>query len=112
MTTASEQAAAHLTANTAKQERTGETRGETGDYARLRELMGSDNDFTDDEATEFADLAEKWRAGTLEGRPKRMIYKRKSIAGERNEDSAGRSPSSSPTAASESAAAHLLGRSS
>lgn len=108
MTTASEAAAARLNGGATDRERVGETRAETGDYARFRALMRRD-DFTDDETTEFADLAGKWRAGTLEGRAKRTIYKRESVAGDndRNGDAASRSASASPTAASEAAAAQL-----
>ena len=88
MTTASEQAAAILAGT--KDETPGVERPATGEFARLRELFFKDGDFTDDEADEFADLAAKRRAGTLEGAPKRTVRKRESVAGERDRDGKGR----------------------
>ncbi|KJL25934.1 hypothetical protein RN51_00441 [Microbacterium oxydans] len=107
MSTASEQAAAFLAAKTADGEREGERQGATGEYARLRDLIEKD-DLTDDESAEFSSLAEKRRAGTLEGRPRRTVYKRQSVAGERSED--GR-PTTAPTA-SDQAARFLQGHNS
>lgn len=108
VSTASEQAAAQMVGGAADRERVGAIQGETGDYARFRALMRRD-DFTDDETTEFADLAGKWRAGTLEGRAKRTVYKRESVAGDndRNGVDSGHTAPPSPTAASEAAAAQI-----
>lgn len=106
MSTASEQAAAFLAAKTAGGEREGERQGATGEYARLRDLIEKD-DLTDDESAEFSSLAEKRRAGTLEGRPRRTVYKRQSVAGERSDES--NMPASKPKTASEQAAAFLRG---
>lgn len=108
MSTASEQAAAFL-AGTPKDEAPGVERPATGGFARLRELLGKDGDFTDDEADEFADLAAKRRAGTLDGAPKRTVRKRDSVAGERDRDGKGRERTKQPTA-SETAAAFLRER--
>ena len=105
MSTASEQAAAFLAGT--KDEAPGVERPATGEFARLRELLGKDGDFTDDEADEFADLAAKRRAGTLEGAPKRTVRKRDSVAGERDRDGKGRERESKPETASEKAAAFL-----
>lgn len=110
MSTASEQAAAFL-AGTPKDEAPGDERPATGGFARLRELLGKDGDFTDDEADEFADLAAKRRAGTLDGAPKRTVRKRESVAGERDRDGEGRERGPKPATASESAAAFLRERS-
>lgn len=108
MTSASEQAAAFLTGANTADERPLETRGATGEYARLRELVAKD-DLSDAETEEFHTLAEKRRAGTLEGSPARSVRKRPSVAGERED---GVSTSSTPKTASAAAAAQLLGRSS
>lgn len=53
----------------------------SGDYGRLGELIALD-DLTDDEEAEFENLAAKRRAGTLDGRPERIVHRRQSIAGE------------------------------
>lgn len=104
MSTASEQAAAYL-ATKIDGEREGERQGATGEYARLRDLIEQD-DLTDDESAEFSSLAEKRRAGTLEGRPRRTVYKRQSIAGERDESGMS---ATKPKSASEQAARLLQG---
>lgn len=102
---ASDDAAAFLAESTKRNERAAETRGETGDYARLRELIAADGDLSDAEAEEFADLAGKWRSGSLEGSPTRTVRKRQSIAGERND--VVHEPK--PKSASEQAASFLRG---
>lgn len=104
MSTASEQAAAFLAAKTA--DRQGERQGATGDYARLRDLIEKD-ELSDDESEEFIELADKRRAGTLEGRPQRTTYKRPSVAGERADEST--TPATKPKTASEQAANFLRG---
>lgn len=106
MSTASEKAAAFLTENTDERP-TGERRDASGEYARLRDLILQD-ELTDDESAEFAELAKKRRAGTLTGSPTRTVFKRPSTAGERSEVDVAPKP---PTA-SEQAAAYLQGRSS
>jgi len=106
MSTASEKAAAFL-AGTPKDEAPGVERPATGGFARLRELLGKDGDFTDDEADEFADLAAKRRAGTLDGAPKRTVRKRESVAGDSDRDGAAYADRSKPATASEKAAAFL-----
>lgn len=106
MSTASEQAAAFLASKTAGGEREGERQGATGEYERLRDLIEKD-DLTDDESAEFDALAEKRRAGTLEGRAKRTVYKRRSIAGERTDESDRGKPE--PKTASEAAGNFLRG---
>lgn len=107
MSTASEQAGAYLAGNTRRTERTAKVHGETGDYKRLRELIGKD-DLTADENAEFDALAEKRRTGTLEGSPRRQVYERQSVGGERDGDGTGRAERG-PTA-SEQAARMLQGR--
>ncbi|HCU77956.1 MAG TPA: hypothetical protein DGU37_05530 [Microbacterium sp.] len=104
MSTASEQAAAFLAGT--KDEAPGVERPATGEFARLRELLGQEDEWTDDEADEFADLAAKRRAGTLDGAPKRTVRKRASVAGERDRDGRGREREI-PATASEKAAAFL-----
>lgn len=106
MSTASEQAGAFLAGNTTGAERESAIRGETGDYARLRELIAKD-DLNDDEVGEFETLAEKRRSGTLEGSPRRTVYKRQSVAGEREDESDRGRPK--PKTASEQAANFLRG---
>lgn len=106
MSTASEQAGAFLAGNGTDAERAGERRGASGDYARLRDLIEKD-ELTDDETGEFESLAEKRRSGTLAGSPTRTVYKRKSIAGEREDESDRGRPK--PKSASEAAAAILRG---
>lgn len=108
MSTASEQAASFLTAATTSGQRVSERQGATGEYARLRDLIEKD-DLTDDESAEFDTLAEKRRAGTLEGRPRREVFKRRSVAGEREAEREGRP--SRPLSASEQAARMLQGHS-
>lgn len=105
MSTASEQAAAFLAGT--KDEAPGVERPATGGFARLRELLGQEDEWTDDEADEFADLASKRRAGTLEGAPKRTVRKRDSVAGERDRDGEGREHGPKPATASEAAGAFL-----
>lgn len=110
MSTASEQAAAFLAGT--KDETPGVERPATGGFARLRELLGQESEWTDDEADEFADLAAKRRAGTLDGAPKRTVRKRESVTGgERDRDGEGRERGPKPATASESAAAFLRERS-
>jgi len=106
MSTASEQAAAFL-AGTPKDEAPGVERPATGEFARLRELLGQEDEWTDDEADEFADLVAKRRAGTLEGAPKRTVRKRDSVAGDGDRDGAAYADRSKPATASEKAAAFL-----
>ncbi len=107
MSTASEQAAAFLAGT--KDEAPGVERPATGEFARLRELLGQEDEWTDDEADEFADLVAKRRAGTLEGAPKRTVRKRDSVAGERDRDGKGREREM-PESASARAAAILRKR--
>lgn len=106
MSKASKDAAAFLTEAASGDEREGQRRGATGDYARLADLLGKD-DLSAEESDEFDALAAKRRAGTLEGNPRRTVFKRKSVAGERGEDH----PAKTPKTASDIAAAQLLGRS-
>lgn len=106
---ASEKAGAFLTGNTTGAERVGTRRGETGDYARLRELLLDKGDLTDDEQAEFDELAAKRRAGTLSGSPARTTFKRESVGGERDGDNMG--GGRRPESASEIAGAYLTGRS-
>ncbi|MEV8265846.1 hypothetical protein AB0P00_17045 [Microbacterium sp. NPDC077057] len=108
MSTASEQAASFLSSKPAGDKRESERQGATGEYARLRDLIEKD-DLNDDESAEFDALAEKRRAGTLEGRARRTVYKRQSIAGERDAEREGRSDR--PLSASERAASFLQGHS-
>jgi hypothetical protein len=110
MTTASEKAAAFLMGNSTGDERPGTQRPATGEYARLRELVLSDDDLSDDDMEEMRELNAKYRAGTITGSPARTAYKRQSVAGEREGDNMG--GGREPQTASERAAAHLLGRSS
>lgn len=105
MSTASEQAAAFLAGT--KDETPGVERPATGGFARLRELLGQESEWTDDEADEFADLAAKRRAGTLDGAPKRTVRKRDSVAGDGDRDGAAYADRSKPATASEKAAAFL-----
>lgn len=107
MSTASEQAAAFLT-GAASGDRPGETRGATGDYARLRELLIEKDELTDDEAAELVELSDKRRSGALTGRPKTVVYKRQSVAGESDRDGDRGAPPSARTA-SEKAANFLRG---
>lgn len=104
MSTASEEAAAFLAGSTSG-ERPLETRGATGEYARLRELVLADGDHTEDEAAEYDELIAKRRAGTLTGNPPRTIRKRPSVAGDRGDEYAAKAPKT----ASEIAAAQLRG---
>lgn len=107
---ASEKAAAFLMGNTTNDERPGTQRAATGDYARLRELVLSDDDFSDDEQAEYDELITKRRAGTLAGSPARTTFKRQSVGGERPGDNEG--DGRAPKTASEIAGAFLTGRSS
>ena len=110
MTTASEQAAAFLGHGSGtKDETPGVERPATGGFARLRELLVDRDTLDDDEADELADLAGKWRAGELEGRPKRTVRKRESVAGDGDRDGKGRERTT-PETASDKAAAILRKR--
>lgn len=105
MSKASEEAGAFLTGGTPRGERPSATRGATGDYARLADLLTKD-DLSDAETDEFNALAEKRRAGTLDGTPRRTVLKRQSVGGERELDL----PDKAPKTASDIAAAQLLRR--
>lgn len=108
MSTASEKAAAFLATGAKSDGAPGVERPATGEYARLRELLIDRDTLDDDEAEELADLAGKWRAGTIEGRPKRTVRKRESVAGDGDRDGKGRERTT-PQTASEAAAARLRG---
>lgn len=105
MSKASEEAGAFLTGGTPRGDRPAATRGATGDYARLADLLSKD-DLSDAENDEFNTLAEKRRTGKLDGSPRRVVFKRESVGGERGEDHPGKAPKT----ASDVAAAQLLGR--
>lgn len=111
MTTASEAAAARLLGNATGNDHPMNTRPATGERARLAELIDRDDDLNDDESAEFDELASKWRAGKLAGSPERVVRQRRSVAGEREDESAasGRHRTDAPKTASEQAAASVKG---